>query len=146
MKVKVEIDVTPKEYFDHLCDVMIKDIKKNTNKDVDTKMLVDGYSYKKTISKKKLTANILMTIGPLIPDKYFLVNYETKDTKCLYYYDFSIEDDKNYVTYCEETNYKEENVGTYVGNLRKKFRAKAIEQNAIRNIELTNIYIKNNKK
>lgn len=28
MKVKVEIDVTPKEYFNHLCDVMIKDIKK----------------------------------------------------------------------------------------------------------------------
>lgn len=55
MKVKVEIDVTPKEYFNHLCNVMIKDIK-------------------------------------------------------------------------------------------KKFRTKAIEQNAIRNIELTNIYIKNNKK
>jgi hypothetical protein len=50
------------------------------------------------------------------------------------------------VTYYESTNYKEETVGTYFGNLRKKFRAKAIEQNAIRNIELTNIYIKNNRK
>lgn len=146
MKVNVEIDVTPKEYFSHLCEVMLKDIEKSTNKRVDLKTLIDGYSYVKTISNKKKPVDILMKIGPLIVDKYFLVEYETKDTECLYYYDFSNEGNRNYVTYYESTNYKEETVGTYFGNLRKKFRAKAIEQNAIRNIELTNIYIKNNRK
>ena len=32
MKVTAEIDVMPKEYFKHLCDITIKDIKKSTNK------------------------------------------------------------------------------------------------------------------
>ena len=34
MKVTAEIDVMPKEYFKHLCDITIKDIKKSTNKEV----------------------------------------------------------------------------------------------------------------
>lgn len=145
MKVVSEIDVSPALYFRHLCSVMIKDIKKQTNKNVTMKDLIEGYTYERVISAKKMSTTIKISIGPLIENKYFITTYETKDTKGQYYYDFSEADDKYYVTYGEETNYKAETVGTYFGNLKKKFKAKVIEQNALKNIDLTVEYIKNHK-
>lgn len=146
MKVTAEIDVTPNEYFNHLCDVMIKDIKKQTDKNVTMSELIEGYTYERNISYQKKGTHIKISIGPLIKDKYFSVTYETGDTNGEYYYDFSSNDGKNYVTYFEETSYKKETVGTYFGNLKKKIKEKATEQKALQNIELTLTYIKNQNK
>lgn len=143
MKVISEIDISPNLYFRHLCNVMIKDIKSHAQKNVTFNDLVEGYTYERTISSKKKSAIIKISIGPLIENKYFIVTYETKDTKGQYYYDFSQKDDKYYVEYGEETSYKQETVGTYFGNLKKKFRKKVIEQRALNNIGLTVEYIKN---
>lgn len=145
MKVVSEIDVSPTLYFRHLCNVMIKDIKKQTGKNVTTKELIDGYTYERVISAKKMSTTIKISIGPLIENKYFITTYETKDTKGQYYYDFSETDEKCFVEYGEDTSYKAESVGTYFGNLKKKFKAKVIEQNALKNIDLTVEYIKNHK-
>ena len=145
MKVISEIDISPSLYFRHLCNVMLKDIKSHTQKNVTLHELVEGYKYERTISSKKKSVIIKISVGPLIENKYFIVNYETKDTKGQYYYDFSQKDDKFYVEYGEETKYKAESVGTYLGNLRKKIRKRVIEQRALNNIDLTIQYIKNHE-
>lgn len=145
MKVTAQIDVTSTEYFNHLCDVMIKDIKKQTDKNVAMSELIEGYTYERNISYQKKDTHIKISIGPLIKDKYFFVKYESSDTSGQYYYDFSNSDGKHYVTYFEETYYKKETVGTYFGNLLKRIKEKAIVQKALRNIELTTAYIKNQK-
>lgn len=145
MKVTAEIGVMPKEYFKHLCDITIKDIKKSTNKEVSLKDLLDGYHYEKIVPFKKREAIISMSVGPLIKDKYFIMEYETKDTKCLYYYDFSSKDGKNYVTYSEENNYKKDTIGNKLGALKRKFDEKALKRRIFNNIELTTTYIKNHR-
>ena len=145
MKIKTEIDVKPSEYFRHLCNVMIKDIKKQTDKDITMKDLMDGYQYDRPITYKNRTGYIKIHIGPLIQDKYFFASYETNDTKGNYYYDFSSENGKNYLVYGEENDYKEVTVGNYFGNLSRKLKAKATERKALQNIELTQTYIKNHK-
>lgn len=145
MKVTTEIDVTPKQYFKHLCDITIKDIKKSTGKDVKINDLLDGYHYEKTINYKKRSVILKMDVGPLIIDKYFSLTYETPETKCLYYYDFFIRDNKNYVTYFEDNNYKNETVGNYFGKLKRKFSEKALKNKIFNNIELTTTYIKNHE-
>ena len=145
MKVTTEIDVTPEQYFKHLCDGIIKDVKKHTNKDITAKSLLDGYCYERTVNYKNKKIVIKFTVGPLIQDKYFQVKYETEETSCLYYYDFSKDKDKYYVTYGEETNYKEETVGNIMGNLKKKFTQKALQNKIFNNIELTTTYIKNHE-
>ncbi len=145
MKVTTEIDVTPKQYFKHLCEITIKDIKKSNGKDVTIADLMDGYHYEKTLTYKKRSIIIAMNVGPLIMDKYFSVAYETSETKCVYYYDFFIRDGKNYVTYCEDNNYKKETVGNYFGNLRRKFKEKTLKNKIFNNIELTTTYIKNHE-
>lgn len=146
MKVKVEIDIEPKEYFNYLCEVAINDVKKSTNRAVDIEALIEGYHYVKSLKNNKLSVNISMIIGPLIRNKLFCVKYETKDTKGEYYYDFITEGTKNYVVYYEETNYKKKTIGNYFGNLRKRIKAKITSQRTIQNIDLTTTYIKNNMK
>lgn len=145
MKVTAEIDVTPAQYFKHLCDGVIKDVKKSTNKDITAKSLMDGYRYERTVNYKNRKIVIRFTVGPLIQDKYFQVKYETEETSCLYYYDFSKEQDKYYVTYAEETNYTQETIGNFFGNLKKKFTQRALQNKIFNNIELTTTYIRNHE-
>lgn len=145
MKVTTQIDVSPNEYFKHLYQRSIADIKKSTGKEVKLKDLLDGYDYVKTINYKKKEVSINMHIGPLIENKYFQVSYETKETKCMYYYDFTSIDDKHYVTYYEDNNYKDETIGNYLGNFKRKFSSKVTEKKILDNIELTTTYIKNHK-
>ncbi len=145
MKVTTEIDVNPKAYFKHLYSRSLADIKKSTGKDLKLKDLIDGYDYVKMIQYKKKEVPIRMHIGPLIENKFFQVSYETAETKCLYYYDFSTVDDRYYVTYFEDNNYKEETVGNYLGNLKRSFTRKVIERKILDNIELTTTYIKNHE-
>lgn len=142
MKVTTEIDVTPTQYFKHLCEGVIKDVKKQTGKDITMDSLMEGYHYERTVNYKKKKIFIRFTVGPLIQDKYFQVKYETEETRCLYYYDFSCEQDKYYVTYAEETNYKKETVGNFFGNLKKRFTQRALKNRIFHNIELTTTYIK----
>ena len=78
MKVTAEIDVMPKEYFKHLCDITIKDIKKSTNKEVSLKDLLDGYHYEKIVPFKKREAIISMSVGPLIEDNILLWNMKLR--------------------------------------------------------------------
>ena len=143
MKVKVEIDVTPKQYFMHLCEGIIKDIKKYTGKQVALKDILDGYYYERTVDYKNSKTVIRMNVGSLIPDKYFELSYETNDTKGRYYYDFSTEKGKNYVTYFEENDYKEDGLGSYFGRMKKKFKEKSLQRKILNNIEMTTTYIKN---
>ena len=82
---------------------------------------MDGYRYDRTLNYKSKKVVIKFTVGPLIQDKYFQVKYETDETSCLYYYDFSEMNGKYYVTYGEESDYKQETVGNYLGKLKKKF-------------------------
>ena len=145
MKVTTQIDITAEEYFKHLYKRSIEDIKKSTGKEVKLKDLIDGYDYVKKINYKKKEAYINMHVGPLIENKYFEVRYETQDTKCMYYYDFSNKDGINYVTYFEDNNYKEDTLGNRLGELRRKFRQKVLEKRILDNIELTTTYIKNHK-
>ena len=128
MKVTTEIDVTPKQYFEHLCNTMIKDIKDVTKAKITIDDLINGYSYDREVKNKERKLIVHLKIGPLMRDKYFLVEYETDATKCYYYYDFAIKDGKYYVTYCEETGYVDKSVGTFIGNLRKSFSQKVIEE------------------
>lgn len=146
MKITAQIDISPSEYFKHLCDTMISDIKKHTRKDITMSELIDGYKYERKIAYKKKGTHIIITIGPLIKDKYYFVKYETNDTLGQYYYDFSSNDGNNYVTYFEETKYKKETVGTYLGNIRKKIMEKSTALKALQNIDLTITYIKNHRK
>ncbi len=143
MKVTAEIDVTPKQYFRHLCGGVIQDVKKHTNRDITVQSLLDGYHYERTVNYKKKKIVIKFTVGPLIEDKYFQVTYETPETSCLYYYDFSGDLDQYYVTYAEETNFKEKTWGNFWGNLKKKFTQKTLKNKIFHNIELTTTYIKN---
>ena len=145
MKVTAEIDVTPAQYFKHLCEGVIKDVKKHTNKDITVKSLLDGYRYDRTLNYKNKKVVIKFTVGPLIQDKYFQVKYETDETSCLYYYDFSEMNGKYYVTYGEESDYKQETVGNYLGKLKKKFTQGVLRNKIFNNIELTTTYIKNNE-
>lgn len=145
MKVTAEIDVTPAQYFKHLCDGVIKDVKKHTNQDITVRSLMDGYRYERTVSYKNRKIVIRFTVGPLISDKYFQVKYETEETSCLYYYDFGAEQGKYYVTYGEETGYKQETVGNYLGNLKRKFTQKVLKNKILNNIESTTTYIKNHE-
>lgn len=145
MKVTAEIDVTPAQYFKHLCDGVIKDVKKHTHKDITAKSLIDGYRYERSVNYKNKKIVIRFTVGPLIPDKYFQVKYETDETSCVYYYDFSTEQGKYYVTYAEKTDYKEETVGNFLGNLKKKITQGALKNKIFNNIELTTTYIKNHE-
>lgn len=146
MKVTAEIDVTPAQYFNHLCDGVIKDVKKHTNRDITVKSLLDGYRYERTLNYKKRKIVIKFTVGPLIQDKYFQVKYETEETSCLYYYDFKTEQGKYYVTYGEETGYKQETIGNALGNLKRKFTQGVWKNKVFNNIELTTTYIKNHEK
>ena len=145
MKVTAEIDVTPAQYFKHLCSGVVKDIKKATNQIVFESQLIDGYEYVHSVKYKNKDISVKFTIGPLIPDKYFQVKYETGETACQYYYDFSESDGKYYVTYSEDTGYKQETVGNYLGNLKKKFTQAALKNKILTNIESTVTYIKNNE-
>lgn len=145
MKVTAEIDVTPAQYFKHLCDGVIKDVKKHTNKDITVNSLLDGYHYERTVSYRNKKIVIKLTVGPLIMDKYFQVKYETDETSCLYYYDFSTEQGKYYVTYGEDNGYKQETVGNYLGNLKRKFTQKVLKNKIFNNIESTTTYIKNHE-
>ena len=74
MKVTAEIDISPSLYFEHLCDITIKDIKKATGKSVCLKDLIDGYHYKKILNYKKHKVNLDMKVGPLIENKYFILS------------------------------------------------------------------------
>lgn len=143
MIVKVEIDITPQQYFMHLCKGVIKDIKNNTGRQVTLKDIIDGYYYDRTIKNKKTSVVIHMRVGRLIQDKYFELSYDTSQTKGSYYYDFSTENGKYYVTYFEENDYKEDGAGSYLGRIRKRLGEKTLQQKIIRNIELTTTYIKN---
>lgn len=145
MKVTTEIDVTPEQYFRHLCNGVIKDVKKATDRTVTVAELMDGYVYEHSVRMKNREIIIKLTVGPLIKDKYFQVKYETRDTTCLYYYDFSTENGKNYVTYCEENNYNENTLGNKLSNFRRSFRKKALINRIFNNIELTTTYIKNHE-
>ena len=143
MKLTTEIDVTGKQYYDHLCERIIADIKKITNKKVTEEQLIDGYTYKRTVNYKKKTAELIFKVGPLIKDKFFMVTYETKDTTCMYSYDFTQKDGKNYVTYTEDNNYKKQTVGNYFSDLRRKLTQGSWRYRVMQNIELTTTYIKN---
>ena len=145
MKVTTEIDVTASQYVRHLCDGVVKDVKKATGKTVTVKQLMDGYTYERTLDYKKKKAVIKFTVGPLIEDKYFQVKYETEETSCLYYYDFHKEQDKQYVTYSEENNYTQETIGNALGNFKRKFTQRALQNKIFQNIELTTTYIKNHE-
>lgn len=145
MKVTAKIDVTPEQYFRHLCDGVIKDIKKNTNREIAMEDLMDGYSYERTVTYKKRQIIIRFAVGPLIENKYFQVSYETEETKCLYSYDFSVQEGEAYVTYTEDNGYKQETVGNFMGNLKKKLTQRTLENKIFQNIELTTTYIKNHE-
>ena len=118
MIIKVEIDITPQQYFMHLCEGVIRDIKNNTGRQVTLKDIIDGYYYDRTIKNKKTSVVIHMKVGRLIQDKYFELSYDTSHTK-------------------------DDGAGPYLGRIRKRLREKALQQKIIRNIELTTTYIKN---
>lgn len=145
MKVTAKIDVTPEQYFRHLCDGVIEDIKKNTNREIAMEDLMDGYSYERKVTYKNRQIIIRFAVGPLIENKYFQVSYETEETKCLYSYDFSVQEGEAYVTYTEDNGYKRETVGNFMGNLKKKLTQRTLENKIFQNIELTTTYIKNHE-
>ncbi|WP_294562536.1 DUF3284 domain-containing protein [uncultured Traorella sp.] len=145
MKVTAEIDVTSSLYFRHLCNGVIKDIKKATGKTVNLKDLMDGYSYCHSLSLKDKKISIKFTVGPLIIDKYFQVKYETNETKCLYYYDFTSDGERTYVTYFEENVYSHDTLGNRLSDMKRNFKKKALANKILNNIELTTTYIKNHE-
>lgn len=145
MIVKTQIYVSPQRYFNHLCSVIIKDIEKHTGKAVKMKDFIDGYCYERPMVYKNRKTVVLITVGPLIQDRYFQLTYETANTKGQYYYDFSEEDGISYVTYYENNDYKKESAGTVIRRFNKKIRESSIKTRILKNIELTMMYIKNHE-
>lgn len=145
MKVTREIDIEPKYYFNHLCNRAIKDIKKATNKKINIDELMDGYKYQRTVSMKNNKIHINFEVGPLIKDKYFEVKYETEETKCLYYYDFSYTNEKYYVTYSEDNSYKKHSLGNSLSDFGRQLFQNKLKRNIFNNIEMTLNYIKENE-
>jgi len=144
MKVTCELeDLEPKYYFRHLCDRIIADVKKSTDKEITVKDLMDGYKYERKVTYRKLVARIQMEVGPLKKDEFFVVRYDTQDTTGMYYYNFYKQDDKYYVSYAEDTEYKKKTFGNTLGNLKKGFQEKATQRKAFENIQSTVTYIKN---
>ena len=60
MKIKVKLRISKKAYYNHLCEGIINDIKKNTKTQITLKELEDGYAYKKKMLYKKETVYIDM--------------------------------------------------------------------------------------
>lgn len=143
MKVKAELSVGKSNYYRHLVEEITKDIKKNTDKEVTVMELEDGYEYKKKMLYKKKPVYIKMKIGPLMHDKFFIVRYETDETECMYSYDFVTENEKDYVIYTEENDYKEKTFLNKFGTLKRNVQQKSIQKRMLNNIELTETYIKN---
>ena len=143
MKVRTTITVSASQYYRHLCHQAIEDIHKATKKNVTLQELTNGYMYVRRITYGKRPVDIRVKVGPLIENRLFCVSYETEETKGSYYYDFSQSGEETYLTYCEDTEYKEQTVGNYFGNLKKKIKTKATQMKILRNIEMTETYIKN---
>ena len=143
MKIKVKLRVSKKAYYNHLCEGIINDIKKNTKTQITLKQLEDGYAYKKKMLYKKETVYIDMKAGPMEKDKFFIVSYETMDTRCTYSYDFISQEDVDYVIYTEDNRYKKETFLNKFGEFKRKIKAKGIQNKAFNNIELTQRYIEN---
>lgn len=141
MKIKAKLRVDKKAYYNHLCEGVINDIKKNTRALITLKELEEGYIYKKKMLYKKKPIYLDMKVGPLVKDKFFIVSYETVDTICTYSYDFISESDGDYVIYTEDNHYKEATFLNKLGDFKRKLKAKSIQNKAFNNIELTQKYI-----